>query len=79
VSWRVPSQFYKNYENTTIDVAEMQTIGKDVPVLAFEMNGELGQVYKKGGKTFQESPNGTSLPTDLQRALRHGYCESTQP
>jgi hypothetical protein len=76
LSWRVPHRFYTLYENATIDVAKVQTIGEGVPVLAYEMNGEMGQIYKKDGKKYQESPDGPPLPTELQRALRHGYCES---
>lgn len=73
LQWRVPHRFYELYENVTIDVAKVQEIGEGVPVLAYEMNGEMGQVYTKDGKKYQESPHGPSLPTELQQALRHGY------
>eukprot|EP00039_Didymoeca_costata_P004773 m.76012 g.76012 ORF g.76012 m.76012 type:complete len:564 (-) comp12538_c0_seq2:173-1864(-) len=76
LAWRMPKRFWDMYEGKTIDVAKMQTIGNNITVLAYEMNGEMGQIYKKAGKSYQESPQGPSLPTDLQRALRRGYYAS---
>lgn len=76
LGWRAPRRFYHLYNSSTLDLAKVQTIGEDVPVLAYEMNS-LNNLYRKGNETttHQESPHGPPLPVELQQAFRHGYCE----
>lgn len=75
LSWRTPRRFWEQYENVTIELAKRQTIGANVTLLAYEMNGEMGQVYRKSGAptTWRESPNGPPIPAELQRSLKRGY------
>jgi iduronate 2-sulfatase len=76
VPWRVPHRFWDAYEGAAIKLAEVQTLGRGVPVLAYEMNGPLQTTFvDPQGKPHRESPS-TPLPASLQVALRRGYYAS---
>jgi len=47
LAWRVPHKFWAQYEGKTISLAKHMTIGENITVLAYEMNGEMSQVYTK--------------------------------
>ena len=78
LDWRTPKRFWDMYKDVKVGLAKHQTIGVNVPTLAFQMNGELGNTFTRpsDNMTFRESPvqaGGSPLPSDLQRQLRRGY------
>ena len=80
LAWRQPAIFWKLYDGKHVELAKHQTLGKNVSLRAFELNGPLGQQFCKDA-------NGTGLPAKCaaQRQLaaaarraevagHHGYA-----
>eukprot|EP00039_Didymoeca_costata_P011243 m.157145 g.157145 ORF g.157145 m.157145 type:complete len:576 (+) comp15110_c0_seq1:1469-3196(+) len=76
VDWRTPVSFWEMYNSTgnSLSIAAHSSIGENISVLAYEMNGPTGKPYFHASTktTYRESPNG-GIPEDLQRGLRRGY------
>ena len=60
LAWRQPRQFYALYANANLSVAKHMTIGTNITTLAYERNGEMGQLYTdaRTGKKYTESYDG---------------------
>ena len=53
LDWRVPGRFHELYlsPTTPISVAKHQTIGRNITRLAFELNGAMGQIFRRRNAT----------------------------
>ena len=75
VDWLTPQRFYAPYAGRELALAKHQTIGDGVPLVAFEMNGPLNQVFvDAAGGTHRESAAGpprdpTAHPTRRRAPL----------
>ena len=79
LQWRSPHRFWRQYEHAEISVARHQTIGHNITTLAYEMNGEMGQVYTcKPGSPLCANESQQELQRQMGKILRENIPQWTK-